>query len=1305
MKKALVTYLLLFANYLSQAQIIINEVESDPGNFENSGEWVELKNVSASPQDMSCWRFTNGGSLQLTIPQGLILPAGAYLLIGNASKVMCSTCDYKFLNTLFTLNADGFGLGTGAYSNTLFLNTDLLANGGCDCMVGSGGINSGSLVGDRLVLYDDAGNIQDAMKFSNGDAYGVGAIVVNFGATNTCPPLPNISVPDPSDPIYNGRTVCNDLDGCNSSYSRLPDGNNAPTVTWSQAGNLACAGCTDPCGLASNTASADYPTPGIDNASNPYNATLNGSPVVLPVTTINICGATPQTFEYQINNFTNVALTALQPSGNLGSYVKIGNANPLNFGSATFNNTTGITTLSTTLNPPVGTTNYDFVWGDANANCVSCPGSNNPQVPNNILSTEKECYVYRRVVVVREDPLGGSPVVSCSLPGSVTVSGVSGTNLQYTLQKQTTAGGPFLTIAGPQSGNSFGGIIDDDADPLLPNYQILISSVNLFCPNPPALTAAVPGACLGNPACAKYVTAGLGVPTFTPVNNAIVCAGSPLTFTVDITGICNNGLVELLYDFNPAFNPYTQGTSLGTTGTVVGATPPTTTATGKVFINEIAPRPQTGVCPGTPNGANPNSGEWVELYNAGPTNVDIGGWILSDGDWTATIPAGTTLLANGYYLVGGGGTFCSVGVLPDLNIETCNCATVAFGSDIMNLTDANEQIALFDCSGVFIDGVLWDNVAGPVGQNLPDAVGNDAPATGCGNYITAKSVSLPAQASFADGGAAPSGGVNVGKYRNSANTWVMTTTALVNYTPKAANPGGNWNGATVGFGSQCPPPPVTANITVNMPDTCNQLGAVNFTVKAIYKPEPVAPCLVNDVIATANFSIPSCELLTLSGGGDFCSPASVPLVINSSGILPGNFVINLSNGINTASINPANGAGPFGVNVVNSGLWTISSIIPPVGFCAPKAIGSANVNIVPVPSIISSPPSFHACYIYGFNLSSVEPQLITSPITNTFVWYDVPIGGTPISTFISPLANTTYYVAPTTGAPSNCEGARVPINLIVDPLPHIPTVVCNGITATFTQPNPDCFPIPCASGVQYSANGIDWSNSNVFTNADPGWNAWGSPANSTLFVRNTAFPDCYNYATYINPCSAPLPATLLQFLGKLNASNTVDLDWDISSEKNVAYYEIEKSKAGAHFSSLAKVYSKGNSEEARHYSFIDGNPYNGINYYRLKMVDADEQFTYSNIINVIVNASKSKVVSLYPNPAKGILNIDFSMMNKENTTIEVVDLIGKVCLTIPISLQKGYQSIVINTSSLAVGSYFLKVKLGQDVEVHKFTIE
>lgn len=1309
MKKVILLLTFTFTCFLSQSQIIINELEADAGNNDgNGGDWIEFKNIGTSSEDMSCWRLTNGGSVIISFPNGLIVPAGAYVLVGNASKMMCATCDYKSMSSLFTLNANGFGTGTGLYANTIFLNTDLALNGGCGCLTGSGNYNNGSGTGDRVMLMTDAGAIIDAMLYAGGNNYGSGPINVNFAGTSSCGLNPT-TLPDVTSSIYDGRTICNDLTGCNSSYARLPDGNNGAIVTYDQSGNLGCTNCILPCTSGStNTAGTDFPTPGLSNgnSSSTWTATLNGAPMLASTTTLSVCGATPLTFTYQIKNFTNTSLVAIQPSGNLGSYISTNGGTPTTFTGTNFNATTGVTTLTTTITPPNGITTYEFVWGDGNVNCTTCPGSSSTSIPTNLSSNQQECYVSRTLIVSRENPLAGLATASCSLPGTITVNGATGTNLQYTLQKQSVASGPFITIGSAQSSNIIGGIFDDDADPALPNYQVLVSTVNTSCPNPTPLVVAVPNSCLGNPACPQYFTTGSGVPTFTPNTGSIVCAGSTVQFNVTIKGVCTTGQVEVKYDFNPAFDPYASGISLGTAGTAVGTTPPTTTASGRVFINEFVPRPGAGTCGTlgiTPNGASPNSGEWIELYNAGPSFVDISGWIVSDGDWTATIPAGVLLNTGTYYLIGGGGTFCSSGVLPDLNIETCNCTTVSpTTQDIMNLTDGGEQLALYDCSGNYIDGVLWN-----VGQGLPDVTANIAPATGCGNYILSKSVNLPAAASFAATGTNFSG-TTQGRYRTNTNSWITTSTTGVVPTPKAANPGGNWDGitgATIPFGTQCPPPPVTSVITVTIPDTCSLTAYTNLTLKAIYKPDPIAPCTKSDVTATADFAIPPCDELTLSGNGDYCAPSTAPVSITTSSPLIGNYTINLSNGTNTVSINPVSGAGPFTTTVANSGVWTIANTLAPFGICPPKRTGSAIITINPIPQITSAPTNAAYCYSYPFDLASLEPSIVTSPSTTHFVWYDSAVGGVEINPYVFPLGTTTYYVAATTGLPANCEEVtRTPITLNTLALPEVPNLSSNGVVATFTPQSPNCTPFPCPSGLQYSADGINWGAGPSFTFTDPGWAGFGSPANSLVYIRNAASPSCFNYVTYLGSY-IPLPTELFHFMGHMNDEGTVDLFWKTAQEKNVSHFEIEKSTDKTSFTKIGDVNAVGNTAIITDYAFNDPAPYNGANYYRLKITDIDEQYAYSNVILMQSNSNTASLAAIYPNPANESVTLELNAPLQENSLIEIFDALGRRVISTSVLLQKGYNKSVLAIEQLTKGHYTIRLQLNSTSVTRNFIKE
>ncbi|GBL35452.1 hypothetical protein EMGBS15_10470 [Filimonas sp.] len=336
-------------------------------------------------------------------------PPGAYVLVGNAAKMMCATCDYKSLAAMFPLNGSGFGTGTGLYANTIFLNTDLAINGGCGCLTGSGNYNNGSGTGDRIMLMNDTGTVIDAMLYAGGNNYGNGPINVNFVGTTSCS-VNSAVLPAVSDPMYNGRKICNDLSGCNSSFARLPDGNNGVIVTYDQSGNLSCTNCLVPCASgAVNTASTDYPTPGLNNSNSAstWNATLNGAPVNASTTTMTVCGATPLTFTYQIINFTNASLVATQPSGNLGSYLLTNGGIPTNFTGTTYN----VVTVSLPYQPLLRPLTAPPPTNLSGAMAMSfVPLVRVPILPRHLLlphTTEQECYVSRTLIVTRENALGG----------------------------------------------------------------------------------------------------------------------------------------------------------------------------------------------------------------------------------------------------------------------------------------------------------------------------------------------------------------------------------------------------------------------------------------------------------------------------------------------------------------------------------------------------------------------------------------------------------------------------------------------------------------------------------------------------------------------------------------------------------------------------------------------------------------------------------------------------------------------------------------------------------------------------------
>lgn len=146
-----------------------------------------------------------------------------------------------------------------------------------------------------------------------------------------------------------------------------------------------------------------------------------------------------------------------------------------------------------------------------------------------------------------------------------------------------------------------------------------------------------------------------------------------------------------------------------------------------IVINEIMV--DGASCDGS---CNPNVAEWVELYNPCSTTVNLDCWAMTDGDFALTFPPGTSIPPNSYLTIGGAANEATA---PDLNWGTCGCVNYYGTGGLGTFTNGGEQIALFDATGAWVDGLFWSG-----GQGLP-AVGNSAPPMGS---CTGQSVTLPA---------------------------------------------------------------------------------------------------------------------------------------------------------------------------------------------------------------------------------------------------------------------------------------------------------------------------------------------------------------------------------------------------------------------------------------------------------------------------------------------------------------------------------------------------------------------------------
>jgi Secretion system C-terminal sorting domain len=170
------------------------------------------------------------------------------------------------------------------------------------------------------------------------------------------------------------------------------------------------------------------------------------------------------------------------------------------------------------------------------------------------------------------------------------------------------------------------------------------------------------------------------------------------------------------------------------------------------------------------------------------------------------------------------------------------------------------------------------------------------------------------------------------------------------------------------------------------------------------------------------------------------------------------------------------------------------------------------------------------------------------------------------------------------------------------------------------------------------------------------------------------------------------PIRLSEFRGQLSGGDGA-LNWKTLLEENAAAFDIERSNDGQHFVYVATVAAVGNTSAETHYSYLDKNitalgvP---VVYYRLKMKDTDGEFDYTRLIAININ-NKGAVVMLYPNPVRENATLMISVTRKEKITYSIIDQYGNILQQKNISVNKGSNSVPIESNALAAGVYTLSL--------------
>ncbi|MHA4737353.1 T9SS type A sorting domain-containing protein [Dyadobacter sp. MSC1_007] len=184
----------------------------------------------------------------------------------------------------------------------------------------------------------------------------------------------------------------------------------------------------------------------------------------------------------------------------------------------------------------------------------------------------------------------------------------------------------------------------------------------------------------------------------------------------------------------------------------------------------------------------------------------------------------------------------------------------------------------------------------------------------------------------------------------------------------------------------------------------------------------------------------------------------------------------------------------------------------------------------------------------------------------------------------------------------------------------------------------------------------------------------------------------------VQTSTAPLPVRLVSFTAKAEQS-TVKLNWQIADAANFRHFEVERSANAKQFEYLGKVSFEETKES---YSSTDARPQpnaDGQIYYRLKMVDKDESYAYSKIVDV--QSGGNSIAYVYPNPVRDHFKISLPGYDGKNGTLKLVNAAGETVRKEAFNVRNGEMTMDLNRSSLSDGIYSIQLDLEGGVRQFK----
>lgn len=155
-----------------------------------------------------------------------------------------------------------------------------------------------------------------------------------------------------------------------------------------------------------------------------------------------------------------------------------------------------------------------------------------------------------------------------------------------------------------------------------------------------------------------------------------------------------------------------------------------------------------------------------------------------------------------------------------------------------------------------------------------------------------------------------------------------------------------------------------------------------------------------------------------------------------------------------------------------------------------------------------------------------------------------------------------------------------------------------------------------------------------------------------------------------------LPVTMALFTAKAKKQGTVNLVWATASEKNNSHFDVTRSVNGVDFDKIGEIKGAGNSDVVKNYSYTDANPSVGANYYRLKQVDFNGDFAYSQVAIAKVGLSNNNLAVSVAND-KSSVAVNYNAITSGKAFFAIYNVTGAKLATVEKTVGVGNNQIRI----------------------------